>query len=198
MDMSIEKEKLLKYYFKENKSVSDIAKILGKSENGINYWMKKYEIKKRTIGEAIYLKNNPYGDPFRIKLPNNLYLAELKGFGLGLYWGEGNKKNKNSIKLANTDAGLINKFIEFLIKILGVDKKDIKFSLQVFNDVDPEKARSYWINKLNIKAGQFYKTVTVTKSNRLGTCKEKNKYGVINIYYHNTKLKNILIDMLPL
>jgi DNA-binding Lrp family transcriptional regulator len=196
--MNIEKEKLLKYYFKENRSISDIAKISGKSENAINYWMRKYGLKKRSISEAIYLKNNPNGDPFKVNKPNSLRLAELKGFGLGLYWGEGNKKNKNSIKLANTDAGLINKFIEFLVEILGVDKNDIKFSLQVFNDVDPEEARSYWINKLNINASQFYKTVTVTKSDKLGTCKEKNRHGVINIYYHNTKLKNILIDMLPL
>jgi DNA-binding Lrp family transcriptional regulator len=196
--MNTDKEKLFKYYFKENKSISDIARLLDKSENGINYWMKKYGFKKRSISEAIYLKNNPNGDPFKIKNPDSLYLAELKGFGLGLYWGEGNKKNKNSVKLANTDAGLINKFIEFLVKILGVDRCDMKFSLQVFNDIDPEEARKYWIKELNIEASQFYKTVTITQSNKTGTCKEKNKYGVVNIYYHNTKLRNVLVNMLPL
>jgi len=194
----MEKDILIKYYFKKRKSVPEMAKILKKSENGINYWMSKHGIEKRSISEAVYLKNNPAGDPFKIKTPDNLYLAELKGFGLGLYWGEGNKKNKNSIKLANTDTGLINKFIEFLVEIFGVRKSDIKFSLQVFSDVDPEKVRKYWIKNLNIKASQFYKTITITKSSKLGTYREKNKYGVLMVYYHNTKLRNILIDMLPL
>ncbi len=192
------KKMLLKYYIKEKKSIFEIAKIFEKSETCINYWMSKHGIKKRTISEAIYLKNNPNGDPFKIKKPNTLYLAELKGFGLGLYWGEGNKKNKNSIKLANTDPLLIKKFIEFLVKILGAEKKKIRFSLQVFSDVDPNEAKKYWLDKLRVKSDQFCKKTTVTQSGKIGNYKEKNKYGVLTIYYNNTKLRNILIDMLPL
>ena len=194
----MDKNILLKYYIKERKSISEIADILNKSETGINYWIRKYEIKKRTISEAIYLKNNPNGDPFDVKVPDNLYLSELKGIGIGLYWGEGSKKNKNSIKLCNTDPALINKFIEFLIKILGVDKNNLKFSLQIYDDIDPGETKKYWIDYLKIKPEQFYNKITITKSERLGTYKKKNKLGVLNVYYHNTKLRNILIEMLPL
>lgn len=196
--MNISKQILSKYYFKEKKSVSVIAKVLGKSETGINYWMKKFNIKKRTISEAIYLKNNPKGDPFKIKSPDNLYLAELKGIGLGLYWGEGNKKNKNSIKLGNTDPVLIEKFVEFLVKILGVNKNKIKFSLQIFSDINPRVAKRYWINQLKIKPSQFTNKITITKSGKVGNYRKKSKYGVLIVYYHNKKLRNILIDMLPL
>lgn len=194
----MDKKILLKYYIKEKKSISEIANILGKSETGINYWIKKYEIKKRTISEAVYLRNNPNGDPFNVKVPDNLYLSELKGLGIGLYWGEGSKKNKNSIKLCNTDPALINKFIEFLVKILGVDKNNLKFSLQVYNDINPRDAKKYWIDYLKIKPEQFYNKITITKSDKSGTYKRKNKLGVLNVYYHNTKLRNILIEMLPL
>jgi len=197
-NLNMNKNILLKYYIKEKKSAVEVARILGKSETGINYWMKKHGIKKRTISEAVYLKNNPKGDPFKIKIPNSLYLSELKGIGIGLYWGEGNKKNKYSIKLGNTDPALIKKFIEFLVKILGINKNDLKFSLQVFSDADPEKAKKYWIKYLNIKSQQFYKKITITKSGKVGTYKKKNKSGVLIVYYHNIKLRNILIDMLPL
>ena len=196
--MSIDKKYLVENYFKKKKSVFEIAKSLKKSETTVNYWMKKYGIKKREISEAIYLKNNPKGDPFKVRKPINLELAELKGFGLGLYWGEGNKKNKNSIKLANTDPGLIKKFLEFLIKILGVKKENIKFSLQVFSDIDPKEAKQFWIEKLKIKENQFYNKITITQSGKVGNYREKNRYGVLTIYYHNTKLRNILIEMLPL
>ena len=194
----MDKDILLKYYIKEKKSISEIAKLLSKSETGINYWIKKHNIKKRTIGEAIYLKNNPNGDPFNIKVPDSLYLSELKGLGIGLYWGEGSKKNRNSIKICNSDPALIKKFIEFLVKILGVNKNLLKFSLQIYDDVDPENTKKYWINYLKIKPEQFYNKITVTKSEKLGTYKKKNKLGVLNVYYHNTKLRNILIEMLPL
>jgi hypothetical protein len=194
----MDKKILLKYYIKEKKSISEIADILGKSETGINYWIKKYSIKKRTISEAIYLKNNPDGDPFTVKIPDNLYLSELKGIGIGLYWGEGSKKNKNSIKLCNTDPALIGKFIEFLVKILGVDKKLLKFSLQIYDDLDSEEVKKFWVEHLKIEPEQFYNKITITKSDKLGTYKKKNKLGVLNVYYHNTKLRNILIEMLPL
>ncbi len=194
----MDKDILLNYYIRDNKSVSEIAAILNRSETGINYWIKKYQIKKRTISEAIYLKNNPNGDPFDIRIPDDLYLAELRGFGLGLYWGEGNKKNKSSIKLTNSDPLLITKFIEFLVEIFGVKKQDLKFSLQVYSDVDPEIAKKYWVEKLQVLPGQFYNKITVTQSVKKGTYKNRSKNGVVIVYYHNTKLRNILVDMLPL
>ncbi|HDZ85707.1 MAG TPA: hypothetical protein ENH35_04140 [Candidatus Moranbacteria bacterium] len=196
--MDINKTILKKYYLKENKSVSEIAKILNKSETGINYWFKKYGIRKRSISEAVYLKNNPKGDPFQVRIPNSMYLSELKGYGLGLYWGEGNKKNRNSIKLANTDPGLIKKFIEFLIKILGFNEDRLKFSLQVFSDIDSEEARKYWIKELKIKSSQLAGKITVTKSGKIGNYRNKSKNGVLTVYCNNTKLRNILINMMPL
>lgn len=192
------KDKLNYYYNVEKKSIKDISIIFNKSETGINYWMKRFGIKKRSISEALYLKNNPDGDPFSIKKDLNVELAELKGFGLGLYWGEGNKTQKNSIKLGNTDPELIKKFIEFLVKILGIKKERIRFSLQVFSDMDPEKARNFWIKELGVSRAQFSNKVTVTKSGKIGNYKKKSKYGVLTVYYNNTKLRNILISMLPL
>ena len=194
----MEKKILEKYYTDEKKSVAQIAKILHRGETTVNYWIRKHGIRKRNISEAVYLKNNPNGDPFEVIVPNNLYLAELKGFGLGLYWGEGNKKNKNSIKLGNTDPRLIKKFIEFLMKILGVKKKDLRFSLQVFSDICPQEAKKYWIDFLKVNPEQFSQKITVTESGKIGTYKEKNKHGVLIVYYHNTKLRNILVEMLPL
>ena len=117
---------------------------------------------------------------------------------MGLYWGEGTKADKKSVRLGNTDPMLIEKFIEFLVKILGFDKNRIKFSLQIFSDVNSEEAKNYWTSQLEIRPTQFYKKITITKSGKVGTYRKKNKYGVLTIYCHNTKLRNILIDMLPL
>ena len=183
-------------YINQKMSMSEIADKLGYSVHKVDYWMRKHKIARRSRSNANYIKYNPDGDPFIVGKIDSLYLAELKGLGIGLYWGEGTKANKNSIRLGNTDVNLINKFIEFLEKIYTVDKSRLKFSLQVFSDINVREAELYWSSRLRIDPSQFSKT-TVTKSGSIGSYRRKSKYGVLTVYFHNTKLRNLLVDSIP-
>ena len=158
--------------------------------------MKKYHIKTRSISDAIYLKNNPDGDPFEFMQPATLEAAKLFGLGLGLYWGEGTKANKSSIRLGNTDPKLIKEFMRFLAQIFGVKKRDFRFNLQIFTDIDTNTAVYFWMKELGVRREQFTKT-TITQSNSIGTYRQKSKFGVLTINYHNKKLRDLLISMLP-
>ena len=91
-------ELLNRLYNIDKKSVSQIAAELGFSEHKVNYWLGKHKILKMTISEAVYIRHNPKGDPFKFSLPKSQKESELFGLGLGLYWGEGNKANKNVVK----------------------------------------------------------------------------------------------------
>lgn len=159
--------------------------------------MVKYNIATRSISDAVYLKNNPDGDPFKYHKPHNSYEEKLYGLGLGLYWGEGTKADKVSVRLGNTDPRLIGKFIEFLETTFRIKRKDFKFGLQIFNDTKTSEALDFWIKKLNIKSSQFYKP-TVTISGSIGTYRKKSKYGVLTVYYHNRKLRDLLVSLLPM
>ena len=192
----IEKEVLEKLYFKDGKSMKDIAKQLGCSQHKVEYWMQKHILKIRTISDAVYLKNNPNGDPFKFVPPKNAKETELFGLGLGLYWGEGTKADKGAVRLGNSDFMLIEKFIEFLVEIFSIRRSDLKFGLQLFNDVSTVEALDFWRKKLKIDKSQFYKTV-ITKSRAKGTYRKKSKYGVLTVYYHNRKLRDLLVGMLP-
>lgn len=196
MSKKIKLKDLNNLYTRKKKSTSEIAKIRKCSENKINYWISKYKIKKRTISKAIYSKHNPRGDPFKIK--ENLTNKEIKllGLGLGLYWGEGHKKNKTSIRLGNTDPKLIKKFLDFLIKIYGVKKNKITFNLIIFSDINPATAKRFWTKEVKIKPGQIRGKITIIKSGRIGNYREKSKYGVIILQYHNKKLRDILNGMI--
>lgn len=196
-NINLSKKELESLYIKNKKSVSEIAKFFNCSENKINYWLSKYKIIKRNISEAIYIKNNPKGDPFKIILPKTIEEAKLFGMGLGLYWGEGNKANKNTIRLGNSDSSLLKIFIKFLIKFFKIKKEDLKFHLHIFSDIDIIEAKDYWMNKLKIKESQIYKPF-IAKSDKVGTYKNKSKHGVMTVYYGNVKLKKILMDLLPL
>ena len=114
---NISKEQLFNLYKKEGKSAKAISRRLNCSENKINYWLKKFSIEKRNVSEAIYLRKNPKGDPFKVKKVPVNNDSFLFGLGLGLYWGEGNKRNRGSIRIGNSDPYLLLNFISFLEKI---------------------------------------------------------------------------------
>src|SRR3989344_3975019 len=151
MDKKPTLKRLSRLYITKQKSAKEIADLFGCSEHGINYWLKKYNIKKRSLSDAIYAKHNPDGDPFKIR--KNLSVKDLKlnSLGLGIYWGEGDKSpNNKSVRLGNTDPFLIKKFREFLRKIYLVKEKKIKYGLILFNDSKESTAVNFWKKYLGI------------------------------------------------
>ncbi len=196
----ISKEILLDLYAVKRRSALEISKALRCSEHKINYWLLKYAIPKRSLSEAIYHKQNPDGDPFKINAVKTLENSKLLGLGLGIYWGEGHKKNKNSIKVGNTDPRLILNFIKFLVEIFQIKISKLRFGLQIFSDMPEKKVLDFWLKELKefgITSDQFFK-VTVTPHHGIGNYKEKSKYGVLTVYFNNSRLKKLIDEMLPM
>ncbi len=191
---TLSKEKLLELYVRQNKSTEEIGKIFGCSGHKVAYWMEKYKIPRRNQSEATYQKRNPLGDPFKSSEPSSLNEALLMGMGLGLYWGEGNKLNKNSIRLGNTDPALVRTFITFL-NLFNINEDKLRFGLQIFSDVKPMEALDFWIKQLKVNKSHFQKVV-VTPSRGAGTYRRKLKYGVLTVYFNNKKLRNVIVGKL--
>lgn len=188
---NISQTQLENLYIKEQKSAKQIAKLFSCSENKINYWLRMYGIKKRTIAESLYISHNPGGDPFAFKEPKTPNESFLYGLGLGLYWGEGNKKNTHSIRLGNTDPRLVKAFTRFLTEVYAVKKEKFRFGLQIFSDMSPEKALRFWSSYLSVSSKQFGKVI-VTPARGVGSYREKTKYGVLTVYVSNKKLRDII------
>jgi hypothetical protein len=191
----IDKKLLIKLYLNSGKSALAISTILKCSPNKVNYWLDKHQIKKRSISDAIYLLKNPNGDPFKFNHPKSIERAILFGLGIGLYWGEGTKANKTSVRLGNTDPELIYFFINFLERIFSIKRNDLHFSLQIFSDMKEKDVLDFWIKKLRIGKSQFYKT-TITPYRSIGNYRQKTKYGVLIVYYHNKKLRDKLLKLI--
>lgn len=163
------------------------------SHHKVAYWMNEYGIKRRTRSEAVYLVHNPHGDPFTVKQPVSHLDHQLFGLGLGLYWGEGTKSDKNAVRLGNTDPSMINAFILFLTRFYGVERSSLRFGLQIFSDISPREALRYWSDKLDVSVSQFYKP-TVTRSGSIGTYRVKSRHGVVTVRFGNTKLRDIIVE----
>jgi len=172
-------------------SMMDIAKKENCSERKIGYWMKKYDIARRSWSEATYVKRNPDGDPFKIK--ELITKEDLKLFhtGIALYLGEGDKNNKGAVRLANTNPKILKAFLLFLRNICGAKESKIKAELNIFDDVDLKRALEFWIESVGIQRLQIT-TIMVRKSNQAGTYKNKSEYGTLSIFVSNTKLKKLV------
>jgi hypothetical protein len=186
--------KNLKSLYDSGKSMTEISSILKVSPNKVVYWMKKFNIKRRTHSQAAYIKQNPEGDPFKIKTNLSKNDIFLYGLGIGIYWGEGNKNPKiPSLRVANTDPHLIRIFLRFLEDIYGLNKNRFSYSIVSFNDADPEVARSYWAKELKIPPEKFGKITIIPKQGK-GTYKKKSQFGVCTVQGNNSKLRRLVIN----
>ena len=191
-DVSISKKELEHLYIVEKKSQKEIAEHFKCSHSKICYWIIKYKIPVRTKSEAMYVKCNPSGDPFSFKKLETQKDYFLFGLGLGLYWGEGVKVYKNSIRLGNTDPRLIRAFLKFLKDIYNIDESKVKFGLQIFGDIDKAQTINFWMKELSAKKSQFQEIVC-TPSRGEGIHKKKSEFGVLTVYFHNMKLRDIIM-----
>ena len=175
--------------------MAQIAKVFNCSPNKIVYWMRKYGIKRRSRSEANYMLYNPDGDPFKIKERLSEKEILLKGLGLGIYWGEGSKMSRHSLRVANTNPQILRAFREFLKKICQLEDRRISYSIVSFNNVDPEVSRLYWSKELKISPVKFGKITQIPRQGK-GTYKRKSLYGVCTINANNVKLRNWLMNTL--
>lgn len=175
------------FYVEQKLSARRIAQLAGCSPTGINHRLVKMGIEKRSISEAIYTLKNPKGNPFSWRMPLTTEDWQLFGMGLGLYWGEGNKTNKQAIRICNTDPRLLKAFMDFMNKFFGMGPEKVRAHVQMFNDMDIGETASFWRRQLGIGEEQFGKPV-MTISDSMGTHNRKSKYGVCTLRYQNTKL----------
>jgi len=185
----ITKEQLKRLYNK-GLSMMEIATKVGISNSGVKYLAEKYNIPRRSRSEANYLKYNPAGNPFKIKKLKTKKDIELFNLGIGLFLGEGTKKNKFNVAFANSDQQILKLFLKFLREICGVEERKIKAALNIFNDVDGEEAVNFWSKMTKIPVNRF-NTITIRKS-KGGTYKNKSRWGTLTIYIPNVKLKAIM------
>jgi hypothetical protein len=158
-----------------------------------DFFISKYSLRRRGLSDALYAKLNPHGDPFKIKKIMNQDEKFLYGLGIGIYWGEGDRRSKNALRVANTDVKLIKMFTKFLLIICGLEKRKLLYNLICFNDSNPEEVRNYWAKELGISKEKFGKIVQIPSQGK-GTYKKKSKYGVCIIIVCNMKLKSWIMN----
>lgn len=200
---------------KAGRSYNEIVDELGMSKGTISLWFKdidwsksiqlQLEARAKEISTARLLRLN---EARRKKLEQiyarirqdarndffRLWEDPLFVAGVFAYWGEGDRRNKNTLRLCNTDAGLIRIYARFLQETCSVPKEKIHVWLLLYPDLDEKKCKKFWTRILGRGNFSFKKSITIQgrhKTNRIS-------YGVCNMLVHNTHLKIKLMEWIAL
>lgn len=180
-------QQLQKLYYDRKLSMWDVAKTMSITPRTVEYWMDKHNLRRRSGSESAYVKQNPNGDPFKIKNKLAKKDKELLLAGLMLYWAEGSRKNKHVIQMANLDYRLILLFIKFLRRICDVKEEKICLNIQLYRKFNKEETKNYWSRIL--KVSKRFIAVNIHSDTRSKPEKQWSKYGIARIEVRNVKLK---------
>lgn len=177
------KEVLNDLYWNKKYSISKIAVLTNLSGVSIYKKLRKYDIPRRTISESKFKKGH--------KINSRLTLEEekLKIAGVMLYWAEGTKTG-NRIDFANSDPSMIKIFLKFLREICHIDEKRLRAYLYMYESLDIEQLKKYWVNLTEIPLKQFSKPYI--KTNNLNLSQRKMSYGLVHIRYSDKKLFDLM------
>ncbi len=118
-----------------------------------------------------------------------------KELGLMLYWGEGDKTGNYLVALTNTEPKIIEFFLKWLRKYFEIDEKKIRGRLYIWENLNEEKAKRFWSERLNIPLDQFTKSYLSKSKAKIK--KKRHENGVCRISYGSTKIfKNISENIL--
>lgn len=78
--------------------------------------------------------------------------------GTMLYWGEGDSKLKNPLRLTNTSPQMIALYIKYLITKIGIPKTNLRLTLILYPDLSEKKCKRFWSKAASLPERQFYKT----------------------------------------
>ncbi len=180
-----------KLYYKDLFSMEKVAEDLGVSMSALVYFMRKYDLKRRTPRENEKIKFAKKPLSFNKQKLNTPYLKELAAIGIMLYWAEGYKGDEFNctVDFANSDPLMIKLFVKFFRLIYKPNEKKMRIYLYCYSNQNIKNLINFWSKLTKIPRGQFLKPYVRSDFREGG---RKMKYGLIHIRYHDKKL---LIDI---
>ena len=198
---AVERDKALELRIKHSLGYGAIAKQIKVSKSTLGRWLKDLPLSK---GRILELRREAWGrgessrERFRETMrkkrelhEQKVYFKQRKRFkdlshqtlfvaGLMLYLGEGDKKDRSRIGLANTDPWIIGFFVWWLGKFLDIPREKMRAELHLYESMDIPAEKRFWAKQTHFKRSQFYKdqvrplrpsSFSYRESYRHGTCK---------------------------
>ena len=192
-------------------SIADIAKILNVSKGSVSPWVKDICLsseQKKLLDE----KNPIYGKKYNSEIYKDRIAKRIEKYrnkrqeyqnngakrigdhnfiaGCLLYWAEGSK-DKNSIRMTNSDVDMLRFFVKFLKESCLIPLEKIKISCNFYtnNGLTKEEIEAYWLKKLELPLSSLKKSqINQLPTSSSGNKKGKLPYGVVRLSVCSTEL----------
>lgn len=205
----------------KGKSYNEINKILNIPKSTLSTWLKSNplseKIKKANINRAkiVWAKNivdfnkkrsEKYQkdtqllmEKFASETPK-IFDHDLFFIGLALFWAEGGKREKYSVRFVNSDPIIIKAIMRFFRKICYVDNTKITLIIHLYPNIKEETAKEFWSKITGLPLTHFRKSQTqISKSSKHKRPVNRLPYGTLHITigdaYLNKKLKGWILGL---
>jgi hypothetical protein len=108
-----------------------------------------------------------------------------------LYWGEGDKANRNAVRLSNSDPEAVRFFLGFLRTYFAVEDSRVRVTCNLFADHvgRQRQIERYWLDVLDLPATAL-RASTVNVYSKYSQKKRRNvlPYGTCRLAVHDTRI----------
>ncbi len=192
------------YYRRKGYSYNMISQKLGLAKSTLSDWLKEipYTPNKEVIARIGKAKAKSAEFKNRQKIENikemkdlakrelgKLSKRDLWLLGIGLYWGEGDKRG--GIRLMNSDPEIIKIVISWFKKICGANNENFTLTIHGYPDTNIIKTTNYWSEITGIPKSQFKKPQIDKRTNKLAIKRGKLPYGTIKLVIKSNGKKEL-------
>jgi transcriptional regulator with XRE-family HTH domain len=195
-------DKAIELRIKHKMTVPEIAECLGYSKSTVNGWMENYPLEERTTKQteaqkagtkanqdkAAALRQADYDEAWK-QAPELMKDRRFRDF-ICMYIGEGTKKMRNMVAIANSNAKVMKSAYYWMEKLRNHDRQ-IEYLIQIHVDQDEQEIKDYWAKTLGINS-DIVKTQRKSNSGQLSGRNFRSLYGVLTIRTSDTAFRSRL------
>lgn len=203
LDLKLKAKDLRKKGF----SIKEIRKKLNVSLSSVSVWVRDVRLNKKQL-KKLYLnrktgnlKGSIIAAQNKIKEREEITkmlneqgrkdigrLSKRERFiaGIAIYAGEGGKTDRD-ISFVNSDPKMIKFMINWFKDFCDISNDKLRGSLYIHDDLNENKAKSFWSKLSGIPLSQFTKSY-IAKNNENRLRKKKHNYGIFRIKISNAFL----------
>jgi hypothetical protein len=189
-------------YRKHGKSYAEITQKLGVPKSTLSGWLRdipfsekvKYDniLKAKRIwarnlisynekrGQLNQEKYNLEIDLFASQVPK-LTTSQLFFLGMGIYLGEGGKRDKRSARLSNANSDIIILAMRFFRECCNVQTHEFRPWVHIHPNINPEEAIKYWAEVTKVPSEQIRTQLVVSRASKGKRLKDRLPYGTLHI-----------------
>jgi hypothetical protein len=192
----------------EGRSIKEIARLVGVSVSSVSLWVRDIELTDNQV-ERLRERNTYYNRQFAAWTANAERARERRrsyqdegrrrarcgdttyAAGVMLYWAEGDKSNRNSVRLSNADPQLVRFFLDFLREFFQVPDNRVRLTCHLFADhlARQHEIEQFWLDLLELPTSRMCPSI-VNVYSKYSQKKRRNKlpYGTTRLVVCDTRI----------